>query len=148
MNASRNASHACDVGAAAAGGGGSGRPWQPMRSEARAAQAREQDFMRGLQSPARSADHSTRRRLRKLLTTMAASPPAVPTLSRTLRSRHVALISIGGIIGAGLFVGSSANIATVGPAVLVSYVVAGVLMFLVMRMLAEMAAADPEALSF
>jgi AAT family amino acid transporter/GABA permease len=86
--------------------------------------------------------------LRKLLTTMAAPPPAVPTLSRTLRSRHVALISIGGIIGAGLFVGSSANIATVGPAVLVSYIVAGVLMFLVMRMLAEMAAADPHAMSF
>jgi len=79
---------------------------------------------------------------------MAASPPAVPTLSRTLRSRHVALISIGGIIGAGLFVGSSANIATVGPAVLVSYLVAGVLMFLVMRMLAEMAAGDPNAMSF
>jgi len=79
---------------------------------------------------------------------MAVSPPAVPTLSRTLRSRHVALISIGGIIGAGLFVGSSANIATVGPAVLVSYLVAGVLMFLVMRMLAEMAAAHPNAMSF
>ena len=79
---------------------------------------------------------------------MAASPPAVPTLTRSLRSRHVALISIGGIIGAGLFVGSSANIATVGPAVLVSYGVAGALMFLVMRMLAEMAAADPGALSF
>ena len=74
---------------------------------------------------------------------MAASPPAVPTLSRTLRSRHVALISIGGIIGAGLFVGSSANISTVGPAVLVSYAFAGSLMFLVMRMLAEMAAAEP-----
>lgn len=79
---------------------------------------------------------------------MVASPPAVPTLTRSLRSRHVALISIGGIIGAGLFVGSSANIATVGPAVLVSYGVAGALMFLVMRMLAEMAAADPGALSF
>jgi len=79
---------------------------------------------------------------------MAALPPAVPTLSRTLRSRHVALISIGGIIGAGLFVGSSANIASVGPAVLVSYIVAGALMFLVMRMLAEMAAANPHALSF
>jgi L-asparagine transporter-like permease len=79
---------------------------------------------------------------------MAASTPAVPTLSRTLRSRHVALISIGGIIGAGLFVGSSANIASVGPAVLVSYFVAGALMFLVMRMLAEMAAANPHALSF
>jgi GABA permease len=79
---------------------------------------------------------------------MAALPPVAPTLSRTLRSRHVALISIGGIIGAGLFVGSSANIATVGPAVLVSYAIAGALMFLVMRMLAEMAAANPSALSF
>ena len=58
------------------------------------------------------------------------------------------MISIGGIIGAGLFVGSSAYIATVGPAVLVSYAIAGSLMFLVMRMLAEMAAANPLALSF
>src|SRR6185312_15714313 len=63
-------------------------------------------------------------------------------------SRHVALISIGGIIGAGLFVGSSVNIRTVGPAVLVSYLIAGALMFFVMRMLAEMAAANPNASSF
>jgi L-asparagine transporter-like permease len=76
---------------------------------------------------------------------MAVSPPAAPTLTRSLRSRHVALISLGGIIGAGLFVGSSANIATVGPAVLLSYGVAGALMFLVMRMLAEMAAGSSSA---
>src|SRR5687768_12271109 len=79
---------------------------------------------------------------------MAVSPKAVPSLRRTLRSRHVALISLGGIIGAGLFVGSSVNIKAVGPAVLVSYMVAGALMFLVMRMLAEMAAANPHASSF
>jgi gamma-aminobutyrate permease len=79
---------------------------------------------------------------------MSAAPPVAPALSRTLRSRHVALISIGGIIGAGLFVGSSANIATVGPAVLVSYGIAGALMFFVMRMLAEMSAADGQAGSF
>jgi gamma-aminobutyrate permease len=79
---------------------------------------------------------------------MSVSSPAAPTLARTLRTRHVALISIGGIIGAGLFVGSSANISTVGPAVLVSYLLAGTLMFLVMRMLAEMAAAEPGAGSF
>ena len=42
-------------------------------------------------------------------------------LSRSLRSRHVTMISIGGIIGAGLFVGSSAAIAAIGPAVIVSY---------------------------
>ena len=36
-------------------------------------------------------------------------------LSRSLQPRHVTMISIGGIIGAGLFVGSSASIAVTGP---------------------------------
>jgi len=41
----------------------------------------------------------------------------MPELSRSLRPRHVTMISIGGIIGAGLFVGSSASIALAGPAI-------------------------------
>jgi L-asparagine transporter-like permease len=45
------------------------------------------------------------------------------------------MISIGGIIGAGLFVGSGAAIAAVGPAVIVSYLGAGAVIVLVMRML-------------
>lgn len=65
-------------------------------------------------------------------------------LSRTLQSRHVAMISLGGIIGAGLFVGSSAAIAAIGPAVIVSYLGAGVLILLSMRMLGELALAHPE----
>jgi gamma-aminobutyrate permease len=72
----------------------------------------------------------------------------VPTLGRGLRSRHVTMISIGGIIGAGLFVGSSAGIATVGPAILVSYLLAGAVVLVVMRMLAEMATAAPGLGSF
>jgi GABA permease len=60
-----------------------------------------------------------------------------------LRSRHVAMISIGGIIGAGLFVGSGAGIATVGPAILLSYLLAGAVVLVVMRMLVEMATATP-----
>jgi L-asparagine transporter-like permease len=71
-----------------------------------------------------------------------------PALSRGLRSRHVTMISIGGIIGAGLFVGSSAGIATVGPAILVSYLLAGAVVLLIMRMLAEMATATPGLGSF
>jgi GABA permease len=71
-----------------------------------------------------------------------------PQLERSLRSRHVAMIAIGGIIGAGLFVGSSASIATVGPAVIVSYALAGLLVLLVMRMLGEMAMAIPEIRAF
>ena len=58
------------------------------------------------------------------------------------------MISMGGIIGAGLFVGSSAPISAVGPAVVVSYLIAGLLILLVMRMLAEMACALPGVRTF
>jgi gamma-aminobutyrate permease len=83
-------------------------------------------------------------------TDLAAVVADAPTshLAKDLRGRHVAMISIGGIIGAGLFVGSSAGIATIGPAVVVSYLLAGVVVLLVMRMLGEMAAAYPEVGAF
>jgi L-asparagine transporter-like permease len=64
-------------------------------------------------------------------------------LSRSLQPRHVTMISIGGIIGAGLFVGSSASIAATGPAIVLSYLITGTLVLLVMRMLGEMAVALP-----
>ena|SRR5438132_1600771 len=69
-------------------------------------------------------------------------------LSRSLQHRHVTMISIGGIIGAGLFVSSSAAIAAVGPAIVLSYLITGVLVLLVMRMLGEMALALPAVRSF
>ena len=77
----------------------------------------------------------------------AAGPPG-HELSRSLRSRHVQMISIGGIIGAGLFVGSSAAIASAGPGILMSYVLAGLVILMIMRMLSEMAAATPGLGSF
>jgi GABA permease len=69
-------------------------------------------------------------------------------LSRSLQPRHVTMISIGGIIGAGLFVGSSASIAATGPAIVLSYLITGLLVLLVMRMLGEMAVANPQVRSF
>jgi GABA permease len=69
-------------------------------------------------------------------------------LSRSLQPRHVTMISIGGIIGAGLFVGSSAAIAATGPAIVLSYLITGTLVLLVMRMLGEMAVALPAVRSF
>ena len=66
-----------------------------------------------------------------------------PRLSHTLQPRHVAMISLGGIIGAGLFVGSSAAIASIGPAVILCYILAGILILLTMRMLSELAVALP-----
>ena len=72
----------------------------------------------------------------------------MPELSRSLKPRHLEMISIGGIIGAGLFVGSSASIAAVGPAIVLSYVITGTLVLLVMRMLGEMSLAMPNVRSF
>lgn len=79
---------------------------------------------------------------------MTEATTAPETLGRTLRSRHVQMIAIGGIIGAGLFVGSSTSIATVGPAVVISYLLAGIVILLIMRMLSEMAMARPDIGSF
>ena len=58
------------------------------------------------------------------------------------------MITIGGIIGAGLFVGSSASIATTGPAIIVSYGLAGLMILVVMRMLSEMAVSHPHIGAF
>ncbi len=69
-------------------------------------------------------------------------------LSPGLKNRHVTMISIAGVIGAGLFVGSAEAISTAGPGVLISYAIAGLLVVLVMRMLGEMAAANPDSGSF
>ena len=69
-------------------------------------------------------------------------------LSQGLQNRHVTMLSIAGAIGAGLFVGSGHAIAEAGPAVMISYLVAGLLVVLVMRMLAEMAVASPDTGSF
>ncbi|WP_282362536.1 amino acid permease [Pseudomonas sp. PS01300] len=70
------------------------------------------------------------------------------SLKHGLTSRQVSMISIAGIIGAGLFIGSSNAIAKAGPAILISYMITGLLVLLVMRMLGEMAIADPNSGSF
>ncbi len=70
------------------------------------------------------------------------------TLAHSLKPRHVTMISIGGIIGAGIFVGSSTAIRIAGPAVLATYFLCGLLVFVIMRMLGEMAMARPGQGSF
>ena len=76
-------------------------------------------------------------------------PTAVrPGLSRSLTHRHVTMITIGGIIGAGLFVGSSVAIKEAGPASVLSYLGSGLIIVLLMQMLGEMAVALPNVRSF
>ncbi|MDQ1010777.1 GABA permease [Streptomyces sp. V4I23] len=75
-------------------------------------------------------------------------PPSSDGLKAGLKNRHLSMIAIGGVIGAGLFVGSASGIAAAGPAILVSYALVGLLVVFVMRMLGEMAAASPNSGSF
>lgn len=70
------------------------------------------------------------------------------TLAGGLKSRHVTMLSIAGVIGASLFVGSGVAIAEAGPAAILAYLFAGLLVVLIMRMLAEMAVAAPDTGSF
>jgi AAT family amino acid transporter/GABA permease len=69
-------------------------------------------------------------------------------LAQGFKPRHVTMLSIAGIIGAGLFVGSGHAIAAAGPATILAYIVSGILVVLVMRMLGEMAVANPDTGSF
>lgn len=71
-----------------------------------------------------------------------------PGLQDNLKRRHLSMIAIAGVIGAGLFVGSGAVIQQAGPAAVLSYACAGLVVVLVMRMLGEMAAVNPDTGSF
>ncbi|MEV0401063.1 amino acid permease [Actinoallomurus sp. NPDC050550] len=60
----------------------------------------------------------------------------------------MSMIAVGGVIGAGLFVGSGSAIHSAGPGVVLGYIGVGVLVILIMRMLAELAVASPDTGSF
>jgi aromatic amino acid permease len=82
--------------------------------------------------------------------TTTETPPqqADASLSHGLKQRHLSMIALGGVIGAGLFVGSGAGIAAAGPSIVIAYTLSGLLVMLVMRMLGEMSAAYPSSGSF
>src|SRR4029077_19984394 len=72
----------------------------------------------------------------------AAAPGlAASGLRRSLQRRHMQMIALGGVIGAGLSVGSAVVIGSAGPAAVISFALTGTLVVLVMRMLGEMAVA-------
>ncbi len=77
-----------------------------------------------------------------------STPPPSSGLRHGLRQRHMTMIALGGVIGAGLFVGSGVVIKAAGPAAVLSFVITGLLVVLVMRMLGEMAVALPAVGSF
>lgn len=69
-------------------------------------------------------------------------------LKHGLKSRHLTMISIAGVIGGALFVGSGSVIYATGPAAILAYTLGGLLVLLIMRMLGEMAVLNPDSGSF
>jgi amino acid transporter, AAT family len=69
-------------------------------------------------------------------------------LKRGLKNRHIQMIALGGAIGTGLFYGSAGAIKLTGPSIMLAYLIGGVAIFLIMRMLGEMSVDEPVAGSF
>ncbi len=76
------------------------------------------------------------------------SQPAATGLANNLKKRHLSMIAIAGVIGAGLFVGSGSVIRQAGPGAVLAYAGAGIVVILVMRMLGEMSTLNPDTGSF
>lgn len=69
-------------------------------------------------------------------------------LSRSLKSRHITMIAIGGAIGTGLFLGSGSAIKAAGPSIILTYLIVGIFCFFMMRALGELLLADTSKHSF
>lgn len=77
------------------------------------------------------------------VTGAAAEAPGANNVSaegyqQTLSRRHVTMIAMGGAIGVGLFMGAGGRLASTGPALIFSYMIAGVIAYLLMRALGEL----------
>lgn len=71
-----------------------------------------------------------------------------PELKRSMIAGQMEMISLGGAIGVGLFMGASSTIKWTGPSVLLAYIFVGVILYIVMRALGEMLYVDPGTGSF
>lgn len=80
--------------------------------------------------------------------TRSSAPDGGNALSSALKTRHLTMMSIAGVIGAALFVGSGSVISQAGPASVLAYLAGGILVILIMRMLGEMAISSPDTGSF
>ena len=69
-------------------------------------------------------------------------------LNRGLKNRHLQMIALGTAVGTGLFYGSTSTIALAGPAVSLSYLIGGIVIFFIVRMLGEMSVEEPVSGSF
>ena len=71
-----------------------------------------------------------------------------PQLKRSMTAGQMEMISLGGAIGVGLFMGSTSTIKWAGPSVLLAYIFVGLILYIVMRALGEMLYVNPSTGSF
>ncbi len=69
-------------------------------------------------------------------------------LKHGLSKRHILMIALGSAIGTGFFFGAGESIKLAGPAILLSYAIGGIMMYIIVRALGEMAVAEPSSGSF
>ena len=76
------------------------------------------------------------------------TPGRSPELKRALTQRQLTMMTIGGAIGVGLFLGSSVTIRLAGPGVILSYLFSAIIALIVAYSIAEMAVTHPVVGSF
>ena len=70
-------------------------------------------------------------------------------LKRTMKTRHLIMLSLGGVIGTGLFFNTGYIISTTGAAgTLLAYLIGALVVWLVMQCLGELSVAMPETGAF
>lgn len=69
-------------------------------------------------------------------------------LKRSLSNRQMQLLSMGGVIGVGLFYGSGVALQLAGPSIIIDYAIGGLIVLIMMRALGEMTVEEPLAGSF
>lgn len=79
---------------------------------------------------------------------MSKQVNSAPELKRTMTAGQMEMISLGGAIGVGLFMGSTSTIKWTGPSVMLAYAFVGLILYIVMRALGEMIYINPGTGSF
>ena len=69
-------------------------------------------------------------------------------LKHKLQNRHIQMIALGGVIGTGLFFGAAKSIQSTGPSIMLSYILGGLIIYIIMRALGEMTIDSPSSGSF